>query len=169
MQLIPEKTKLLALAYLKNGMRPKQVADALDGLSYHQALKLRKELDEAEEQNTLAQLFSLDALALEALLDSVKQQMQPVEEQLTGELQTVEDAVNTLADKIHGAKVLEESLQKAATALAHQITAKALLASTPDSLLVLAEALAKLQSAFFAKGMNVQVNNYQQFDKYLTD
>ena len=165
---IPEKTKMLALAYLKNGMRPKQVADAIEGLSYSQALNLRKELELAEEQNTLTELFSLDKAALETLLESVKSRVtEDAGDLVEGEL--IEASIDKIASQVHGIQKLEESLNKAAIIMSQQIQAKAILANSPDSLLVLAEALAKLQLAFFAKGTNVQVNNIQNFEQFLKD
>ena len=165
---LSDKTKIIALAHLKNGKRPKEVADLVEGLSYSQALTLKKELVEAEEQNTLLDLFSLDEATLETLLERTKEELTEESEGLI-EGEVIQASVKELARGIGAAQAMEETFSRAASSLAKKIESQALLATSADSLLVLAEALAKLQTAFFAKGTNVQVNNFNGFESYLKD
>lgn len=166
---LEEKTKILALAHLKTGKKPKDVSELLD-ISYSQALKLNKELIKAEEQNRIHDLFDLEEAALETLLEKVSDELTPAIAVLEGDVELLNDTLDTVGKTAESAQLLEKELVDAATTLAKKITAQAISTSGTDSLLVLTEALAKLQTAFFAKGTNVQINNMNgNFEKYLKD
>lgn len=166
---IEERTKILALAHLKTGKKPKDVSELLD-ISYAQALKLNKELAKAEEQNRVQDLFDLEEAALETLLEKVSDELSPAVQVLEGDVETLDDMLSTVGQNVEGMQILEKELTDAAIQLAKKITAQAVSTSGTDSLLVLTDALAKLQMAFFAKGTNVQINNMNgNFEKYLKD
>ena len=166
---INEKTKILALAHLKTGKKPKEVADLTD-ISYAQALQLKKDLAKAERQNNLQDLFNLEDATIETLLEKVSTELKPAIETLEGEVELFDDTLNQLSQSSDKAKLLESELTDAATLLAKKISALTLSTSGVDSVLVLTEALAKLQLAFFAKGTNVQINNMNgNFERYLKD
>jgi len=166
---LTEKTKLIALAHLKVGKKPKEVADLLD-MSYAQALKLNKELAKAEQQDNLQELFNLDEAALETLFEKVQTELTEPMQALTGEVLSVDESISQLSKSVEGLGILEKEMQDAAIVLVKKITVQATTSTTTDTILVLAEALAKLQGAFFAKGTNVQVNNINgSFEKYLRD
>lgn len=163
------KNKLIALAYLKNGGKPREIAEKL-GLTYQAVLNYRKELEKAEKDNSVAELFSLEEAALQALIDAVEDELSPAVETLTGEIEPLQTSLTNISNQANSSKLLEEQLNTSATHLAKQIQAKAIVSSNPETLLMLAEALAKLQSSFFAKGNNVQVNNYgERFSEFLSD
>lgn len=167
--MLDEKTKILALAHLKTGKKPKDVSDLLE-ISYAQALKLNKELLKAEQQNRVQDLFNLEEAALTMLLEKVSNELTPSIKALTGELLDPDTTLDSIAKGAQGLGILEKELQDAAIELAKRITAQTLSTSGTDSLLTLTEALAKLQLAFFAKGTNVQINNMNgNFEKYLRD
>ena len=94
---------------------------------------------------------------------------------LTGEILGVESSANTaangLAKQLNGLDLLESEFQSAAIEIARNLKLQALASSEINTLLTAAEALSKLQTAFFAKGTNVQVNNINAdgFEKYLQD
>jgi FtsZ-binding cell division protein ZapB len=166
---ITEKTKLIALAHLKNGKTPRETSELL-GISYSQALKLNKDLAKAEKNNTLQELFNLDEAAVEALLENVHTELAPAVEVLEGEIQPLKDKLNELSDEVSGARALEQELVESARRIAKQINANAISAPCIESILVMTEALTKLQTAFFAKQANVQVNNINSnFEKFLKD
>lgn len=167
-QKLDERLRCIALAHLKNGEKPKDVAEKLD-IAYSAAVKLKKELAEAERQNNLTTLFKLDQAALTSLIELVKDvdlgdsvdalNMMPA---LEGELETLKDSVN-------GVQQLDVEFQEAASALTKRINIIGSTATSPETIVMLAKALSDLQNSFFAKGTNVQVNNYSGFERYLDD
>lgn len=166
---LDEKTKLLALAYLKTEKAPREVSDLLN-ISYASALKLKKELMKAETSGNLHTLFNLEEAALQTLLEKVQDDLSDSVELLAGDTTVLEGEVGRLGSSLVGASVLEKELQDAAVLITKQISIATLTVSSTDGLLTLAEALAKLHSSFFAKGANVQVNNINgSFEKYLQD
>lgn len=166
---LEERTKILALAHLKTGKRPKEVSDLLD-ISYSQALKLNKELTKAEERNNLQDLFNLEEAALNTLLEKVSDDLSPAIEVLEGGVERLDDMLANVGQNVEGMQILEKELTDAAIQLAKKITMQTVATSGTDSILILTDALAKLQTAFFAKGTNVQVNNMNgNFEKYLKD
>ena len=159
-----DKTRLLALANLKLGKSPRETSETV-GISYASAVSLRKELAEAELRNTVLDLFNMEQAAFEALLDAARAQLEPAVE---GELITqkeVDQSIETVANQVKGLGILEEEFQKTAVNVVRQINLMVITTNSADTVLALAEALAKLQTAFFAKGTNVQVNNFGQNGK----
>ena len=147
-----EQTRLLTLAHLKNGKKPADAAE-LTGITYASALKLRKELHAAEERNRILELFKLDEAALDILLESVRKQLMPAIEAFgIGEL--VEEEIKDLTKGIDGGKLLNQEFQASARTLANKITSAAITANNSDTILQLAEALCKLQNAFFGQEAN---------------
>jgi len=158
-----EQTRLLALAQLKNGKTPTETSELM-GISYATALKLRRELLEAEKNDTILELFNLNDAALDILLESIKRQLTPAIEAFgIGEL--IDKETVLLANGITGAKLLKEDLQTAASALVNKIKVAALAANNADTLLSLAEALCKLQIAFKPSGMDLPAPT--SFEKHL--
>lgn len=153
------KERLIALAYLHQGKSPKEVETLCPNVSYPQALRLRKELNEAIEANTLNELFDLEEAAIESLLDNVKSELEEAAEVLTGDLMPLNNALESVESRIRESKLLEAELAKAGQTLAKRIERQAAIANTPESLLSLAEALAKLQTAYF-KNSNIQIANF---------
>lgn len=166
---IKEKTKILALAHLKTGKKPKEVSELLE-ISYAQALKLNKDLIKAEQQGRIQDLFNLEEAALNTLFEKVSDELIPIVNTLEGDVLAANETLDSIAKGAEGLGILEKELQDAAITLAKRITAQAIATNGTDSLLSLTEALAKLQLAFFAKGTNVQINNMNgNFEKYLRD
>ena len=142
-----EQTRLLALAHLKNGKKPAEVAEIV-GITYALALKLRKELYEAEKRNDILSLFKLNDAALEVLLESVHKQLMPAIEAFgIGEL--VEGEIKNLTESIDGGKLLDQEFQRTAKVLTNQIKTIVLTVNSAETILLLAKALCELQNAFF--------------------
>jgi hypothetical protein len=151
-----EQTRLLCLAHLKNGIKPAEAAERV-GVSYGTALKLKKQLYEAEQRDKVRELFKLDKAALEILLDSVEKQLEPAIEAFgIGEL--VETESHELAESISGGSLLNKEFQTSASAIAKKITSVAAASNNADTILSLAKALCELQRAFFANETN-SINN----------
>lgn len=164
-----EKTRLLALAHLKLDKKPKEVAELLD-ISYAKVVRWRKELEEAERRQSVTDLFNLDEATLETVLEAAKNELEPsalqlsTKEALEGELQSIRSGVK-------GGQELEVELQKTALTLTNRISTLAAGATQAETVVMLAKALSDLQTSFFAKGTNVQVNNFggDSFEEYLRD
>lgn len=164
---LSEQTKLIALAYLKQGMKPKEVAEEAN-MSYSQALKLSKQLVEAERRDAVLELFNVEEAVMDQLLEAVKNNDDLLsilpQETLSGELETFKEAANGLG-------MLDREMQDTALELTKRIKILAVTSTNADTISSLSESLAKLQTAFFAKGANVQVNNFNsaEYEKYLRD
>ena len=170
MSQIDENTKLYALAHLKNGKPPKEVSEMFKDISYAQALKLKKELNKAEHTNKLHTLFNMEEAALQTLLSKSQEELVDAVAVLEGDVEVAAEAVDRLSAGIQGMGILEKELQDAAVQVTKKIAIAAVTVTTAESLVTLADALAKLQNSFFAKGTNVQVNNINgSFEKYLSD
>lgn len=170
MSAVSAKTRLIALAKLTHGLSPREVSEELPEVSYGYAVRLSKELKNAQAKNDLESLFRMPSEGRQLLLDAVRDNLVedlanlvPIEE-LEGELME-------FSDGLEGLKQLDITFQKTADILARKIQSHASVATDVSAILVLTDALAKLQTAFFAKGTNVQVNNYSatQFASLLKD
>ena len=163
-----EKTRLLALAYLKQEKKPKEVADILD-ISYAQAVKLRKELEEAEKRGTIQDLFNVSEAVLETVLEAARKELEPTELVLS-DTQAIEGELQSIKESVSKGDLLEKEFQDSALALAKRINSLAASATQAETVVMLARALSELQTSFFAKGANVQVNNFNSgFEEYLRD
>jgi len=158
-----EQTRLLTLAHLRNGKTPADTGKLM-GISYAATLKLRKELQAAETNDAVLQLFKLDEAALGILLESVTKQLTPAIEAFgVGEL--VENEVHTLTNGIAGGKLLSEDLQNAASVLTNKISQAAVMANNADTVLSLSKALCELQNAF--KQSDISSIAQAGFEKHL--
>ncbi len=159
---------MLALANLKIGKKPKAVSEQL-GIPYSRVLKFRKELLEAEQRESIHELFNMDEVALETLLKTVQESLEAASAVLEANID-IGETVTVLGDQVNGLAILEIDFQQAATALVKQITLTAMASSEASTIVMLAEALSELQKAFFAKGTNVAiVPGDDRFLKYLSD
>lgn len=162
------QTRLTVLAHLKNGKKPVDISEAMD-VSYSTVIKLKKDLKEAEDRNAVLELFKLDKTALDLLLEAVKKQMMPISDAFEmGEL--VDDALDGIKGEVEAGKLLSEDFQDTAGTLANRIKMCALAnGSQADTLLVLAEALCKLQTAFFSSNNtaspNLPMSSFEDFLK----
>lgn len=166
---LSEKDRLVALAYLHQGKSPKEVEQLCPGISYAQALRLRKELTEAEETNSIRQLFDISEAAIDTLLESVQNQLAESVEILVGDDITLRDELNNLGNDIKESQILKAELAKAATTIVKRIGLQAATANSSETLKDLADALAKLQTAYF-KTNNLQIANFNDstgFEKFL--
>lgn len=150
--------RMQALAYLHSGKSPREVSELMETVSYPQALRLSRELAEAKLHNRVLELFNLDQMALDNLLEAVKENLGPAVSALTGDLLPLEEAVDKLGDDIKGMQILKGELQRSATTLVKTINRAAATTNNPESIVMMAKALAELQSAFF-KSNNINMIN----------
>lgn len=164
-----EKTRLLALAHLKLDKKPKEVAELLD-IAYAKVVRWRKELEEAERRDAIADLFNLDEATLETVLEAAKNELEPHALQLTDK-EVLEGELQSIKEGVKSGQLLEAELSEAATTLTKRISVLAAGATQAETVVMLAKALSDIQTSFFAKGTNVQVNNFggNNFEEFLRD
>ena len=152
---------------LLNEDMPKDIA-LEEQVSYGTVIRLKRELEEAKANGNLDALVNLD----EALLSQVFAEVQG---NLPAGLQ--ESASGVIADMktaVTGLSILQRDMESAAATIVKQIRSKALSTDYISELDILADALCKLQNAFFNKNttqVNVQ-NNYggqQAYGSLLND
>ena len=157
MSRLPITTEAIILAKLKLGETPRQIEDSLKDVSYSQVLGLRKKLKEAEETDTLLELFKLDKVAFETLLETVRTNMADIASVVDNKV--LEGELTTLKDTLSSLDRLNEEANKAGTELVRQIRTLALLTQEPNTLVMLSEALATINTSFFPKQVNMQVQH----------
>lgn len=160
---LSEETRLKVIGMLKVTDTPlKQIADQT-GASYHQVMKIRDELEEAEDTQAIESLVDVDEVLVHRIAKELTEEFEEVTE---GEhLPKVDEGavtekVNALVEGIDGYQQLSTKLQASAINLANKIDAMASVAAGPLELQVLVDSLATLQSSFFNKNVvNVNVLN----------
>lgn len=162
---LDEKSKLIALAYLHQGKSPREVEELCPGVSYAQALRLRKELDHAIKENTLAELFSLEQAALDSLLQNVQLELGEAAKVLTGDDVILKDEISKLADGVQTGQQLQADINRAASVTVAKLQLVAQTTSSFEALVAVAEALSKLQTAFFKTG-NINIANFPNGSKF---
>lgn len=164
---ISDHARILALANLKQGKKPKEVAEEVN-ISYSQALKLSKQLVEAERRDAVLDLFDVEEAVLHQVLEAVKSNSS-IAELIPQDV--LEGEVEQLSKGLKGLSALETEMQNTAATLVGRINLVAATTTNADTISILAESLSKLNTSFFAKGSNVQVNNFNSgdFEKYLRD
>jgi len=117
---------------------------------YSRLLKYRKELEQATEDGTIANLVNADALIVHRVAEEVKHDLEELAPQ-EGELIGAE--VDKTVDGINGLEVLSTRLQTTALTLASKINNLADIAVDSKDILILVESLSKIQMAFFNKNI----------------
>ena len=128
------------------------------GVPYSRLLKWRKEMREAVEEGNIHALVNTDQVILHRVAEEVQHEL---EEIAPTEAEAIEGDIAQVLTGIEGLNVLSDDLQKVALVIAKKLSGMALLLSDPKDVLLLVESLTKLQTAFFAKGTSVTVNNQQ--------
>lgn len=162
---LDEKAKMIALAYLHQGKSPREVEELVPGISYAQALRLRKELDAAIKDNTLAELFSLEQAALDTLLEGVQLQLEDAAKILTGDDIQLKSEIASLADGVQTGRQLEADINRAASVVVAKLQIIASTSNNFEAIVACAESLAKLQTAFFKTG-NINIANFPNGSKF---
>ena len=128
-------------------------------LPYSKLIKWRKELKEATDAGDISSLVDADQLLIHRVAEDVKNDLKDL---APTEGEFIEAAVDDVVDGIDSYKVLNTRLQTTALVLAQKIDNMADIAVTAKDVIVLVDALAKLQLAFFNKSVtNVNVLNQQ--------
>lgn len=146
-----DEHKLEAFGLLKEGLSAKEVSRQLK-VPYPIILKWKPELESLDTKADLETVLNTDKVVLHELASRVKEDF---EELKTGSSELVQGVL----EKINGAESLQEEFQHTGSALNKKINELIDIAKHPHDILALVEAIAKLQTAFFSKGANVNVLN----------
>jgi hypothetical protein len=155
--------KYLVISRLQKNKTPKDIADELD-ISYGAVLKLRREFDEAQTNNTVNKLIDMD----DVILDEVANKL--------SNLPGSEEAIDELNTKLKGLEHLGFELQNTALQINTRVRTMIMGAENVSELEVITDILCKLQTSFLNKNLtqvNVQ-NNYPgddrpKYDQFLGD
>ena len=157
--------KYRVISRLLNGEAPKDIDEA----SYATVLRWRRELEEAQQNDTVAELLQLDQAMFEQVLEGVEAATSPVI------LEDAKEALTAISQAKSQAEALQTDLMATASHINTRIRNKALSTEHISELDMLTDALCKLQNAFFNKNstqVNVQ-NNYDSsergYSKFLGD
>jgi hypothetical protein len=148
-QKLSEEVRLTALAYLYQGKTPREVETLVKDISYAQALRLKKELEQSKEDGTVADLFNLSGAAIEIVLEQAKAIIEAKDIPIEGTLESVEDVISSIKDDIQATKILKAELAEAGTEVVKKIKALAKVTNSSEVILNLAEALSKMQGSYF--------------------
>ena len=150
-----DEQKLAAFSMIQNDKSPKDISETLQ-MAYPKVIKLRKDYREAVAAGTVDKLLNIDQLLVQRIAKATREEVSKVES-IQGELV---DEIDETAKGIASMNVLSVQLHEVARKLAIKTEFLIDTVQTPDSLLILVEALAKLQNAFFNRNMvNVNVLN----------
>ncbi len=144
--------KYVALVRLFEGEEPKVIADEL-GLSQGTVYRYKKELTTAQDEGKVNSLLAAE----QGALDNMAQQAVADMPSVLAEGELVE--ANAVIDGVKGLARLEADLQQTASKINCRIRLMAGTAESVGDVVDLAEALCKLQSAFFGKGTQVLIQN----------
>lgn len=162
-----ERARLLALAHLKNEVEPADI-EQLTGVSHAACLKLRRELREAEAENTVDDLFGISNDAIEILVKSVLNHQVPMIEPYP--IAEVIKDVDTITRIKSSEELLKEDTYKATRALINKIQTVAAISTNVDTIVGLAEALAKLNDSFFPHDKTASgQSTLESFERFLSD
>lgn len=151
-----EQTKFEIITRLLNGENASDLS-ASTGVSYPTILRYKRELKEAQENDSVEKLVGLEKSVLTELIGEVKKKaestmLMPIVEDMLEKVEINASTLVNLQDEFkHTASVLNTRIRLATAVVTHV-----------SELEVLTDALCKLQNAFFNKNttqVNVQ-NNY---------
>lgn len=147
--------KYQIVSRLLNDESPELIAADLD-VSINKVRRLKREFKKAQDDNTVQEFINLDEAMLKELMDIAKEK---VPEAISDE---ADEALTGLVTQHNLMDALSTDLQTTAKFLSSRIKATASTVQHASELEVLADALCKLQTAFFNSNttqVNVQ-NNY---------
>lgn len=146
--------KLQVFGLFKMGKSSREISNEIEEVSYAKCLKWKKELEDAERTKEVVTLLQAEDTLIKNVVNETKEQL----EQLGAETEALEGELQSGTNKIETYKQLNENLNKTAIKLSTKISNLTPLLTDVGEVLVLTEALCKLQVAFFNKDtFNVNV------------
>lgn len=139
------------------------------GIKYPKLLALRHELKDARANGTLSDLLDVEELVVSRVKEEIMQDAKALgmEEAIEGEVLEATSAIN-------GAQLLDSKLRTTAMNITTKLGRMAHETSSASELVFIAEALCKMQTAFFNKGTQVNIQNNlngedSRFKRFLQD
>ena len=146
-----EEQKLNAMGLLKAGKSGKEVSRELQ-VPYPKVLEWKRETDLLDDKHDLEDVLDADKAILHELAEGVRHKL----EELVPE---GGDLVTATLERVDKLGELQVDLQGAGIKLIGKVNSLVSKCSNPEDILKLVDAVAKLQTAFFSKGANVNVLN----------
>lgn len=150
------KTRWLICSRLIAGETPKEIAESVEDVAYPTILRYKRELEEAQANNTVDEFLNIEEAILNELMETAKKNApSSIKSQVT-------EAMSGLITSKTAIEALQLELIVTATAINKQIRAKVLTVEHASELDALTDSLCKIQNSFFNKSLtqvNVQ-NNY---------
>lgn len=164
------RTKYLICSRLLNGEQATDISKDFDDVSYPTILRFKRELEEAQNNNMVAEFLELDKNALQDLMDEVKANAP------TSLKNEVKVALESVANSKNLLDTLNMEMVLTATTVNKRLRGLAVACEHATELESITESLCKLQNAFFNKNstqVNVQ-NNYDstgnhRYSNWLSD
>lgn len=169
-----EHEKYRICSRLLAGEEPKHIAASYENesesISYSTILRYKRELETAQQNNTVAEFLNIEEAMLMEMAELIKANADPSLKD------AIKDATGTLVKSSNALELLNNDLILTAAVITKKIRAEALSSNHVSELESLTEALCKLQNAFFNKSttqVNVQ-NNYDstgnhRYSNWLSD
>ena len=146
-----EEEKLKALGLFKAGYNAKEISREL-GVPYPKVRDWKVDAEKISSQADLEAILDVDTVVLHELADTVRDKFEELAEG-SGEI------VTQVIEKVDNLQALQVDLQNSGVLLVERVNDLICECKNPNDLLTLVEAIARLQTAFFAKGANVNVLN----------
>ena len=146
-----DDVKLEGLGLLKAGLTPKEVSRQLQ-VPYPKVLKWKPELEEIKVKEDIETIMDVDQAVVHEVAEGVKAKLLDLVEE-------GDELVDATLEKVDKLLDLQAGLQGSGLKLITKINRLVDDCNTPDQISTLVDSIAKLQTAFFAKGANVNVLN----------
>ena len=151
-----DRAKYSVLSLLHQNQSPAEIADKLN-VSYPAVLKLRREFEEAKDNNTVHELLNSYRVILPEVAEALS------------DLPEMAEQVEEFQKAITGLDQLSEGLQKTAALINNRVKTMIGIVDSASELEYLTDIICKLQTSFINKNMtqvNVQNNFGNDTPKY---
>lgn len=156
------ETKLTALGKMQDPECDLRTIGEELKVGYGTLLGWKRELALAQENGFIQDLVNVDEVVVQKIAQEVKEDLVELVADKK-DIEEIEEAIEGTLESIDGYKALDTTLQDVAIKLAEKILVIVDNTATPESLLVLVEALTKLQVSFFNKPVaSISVTNNQK-------
>lgn len=156
MSKIPEETKLAIMGKLHAGVAPRALVEEFK-VPYPTVLKFKHELKDATAQGQLHTLINVDEIIVESVAHQVAEELTALSPE---EAKEIKAAVGEVTEGAKGLNVLNTSLQTTALKVAGKLNEKVDERNLElKELNLVVDSLTKLQTAFFNKGTQVNIQN----------
>jgi len=165
---LDDRVRLLSFAHINIGRRSvREISDLLK-IDYLRVVKFKQQYDEAVQRKNLYEMMKIDKESFELLVAATKEQDQKaMDTEIMSDI-ILEGEVVKLGESVSKLAVVETTMQDTALIVLRQIQKLAVTTTSSDSMLNLAEAVTKLQGAFFGKNIKIEETG-SKFERFLTD